>query len=276
MATCLCFSGFVSSLGGVGVADAIPRASESILSAAVRSRWLHIVQWLVSQGVDPLVRQPKDRLEPIILAVNAGCLRIVKWLYNLSVNFNRPVPSTLLADAICCGNLSIVEWLCQQGLALAEVNLDGKDALSLAIRGDHIKMSRWMCRQGCTLGAEHIDVAIMAQSREVIRVLYRALPLAGRAALVSTLNTKQRRWLAGALQIKCQGSSPSAKMSDEALECFDAGGVNMLRQQSLQVVVRELRNRYLTLAEAFCGVSRLPLPETLKNELQVLLEAQLR
>lgn len=179
--------------GGVGVADAIPRASESILSAAVRSRWLHIVQWLVSQGVDPLVRQPKDRLEPIILAVNAGCLRIVKWLYNLSVNFNRPVPSTLLADAICCGNLSIVEWLCQQGLALAEVNLDGKDALSLAIRGDHIKMSRWMCRQGCTLGAEHIDVAIMAQSREVIRVLYRALPLAGRAALVRTLNTKQRR-----------------------------------------------------------------------------------
>ncbi len=262
--------------GGVGVADTIPGAGQSILSAAVSSGCLHIVRWLVSQGLDPLVRQPNDSLEPIIIAVNVRCLRIVKWLYNLSVNLNRPVASNLLREAIFCGDLSIVEWLCQQGRALPEVNLDGQDALSLAIRGNHIKMSRWMFRRGCTLGAEHIDVAMMSQRREVISVLYRALSLVGRAALVRTLNTEQKRWLAGALQIKFQGS-PSAKMIGEALECFDAaGGVNALRQQSLQAVVRVLRNRYPTLAEAFCGVSCLPLPETLKNDLQGLLEAQLR
>lgn len=262
-------------LGGVAVADAIPGVGQSMLAAAARSGSLHIMQWLATQGINPLLRQPGDIIKPIFFAIDHGHLHIAKWLRNLGANLNHQSDDghTVLTTAICSGHLTEVKWLCQQGMALHDVDLHGLDALSLAIDGNHGEMALWMMRQGCALTVDHVDVASLAGRKQLLRVLYQALSSAGRAVFMSGLDINQKRWLLRVLNINYV-KKPSEEQILAAIARYDALAGDSLKQRSLQVIARIIRNKHPSWAAASDGVSRLPLLPIIKSELRELLETR--
>ena len=262
-------------LGGVAAADATPGVEQSMLAAAAESGSLHIMQWLATQGINPLLRQPRDNVKPILFAIDGGHLHVVKWLRSLGADLNHQADDghTLLTTAICSGHLPVVKWLCQQGMTLRDVNLHGLDALSLAIDGNHGEMALWMVRQGCALTAEHIEIASVVGHKQLLRVLYQALSSAGRAVFMGGLDIEQKRCLLRVLNINYV-HKPSEEQIVAAIARYDALSSDSLRQRSLQAIAMIIRNRHTSWVAASNVVSRLPLLPIIKSELHELLETR--
>ena len=262
--------------GVVSTDEVIPGTVFSMLGTAANTGKLHIMQWLATQGIDPLVRQPPDEDEPIFFAVRGGHLHIVKWLHEQGADLNQREDDgdTLLTSAIRCGHLLVVEWLYQQGIALHEVGLNSLDALSLAIRNDHIELAQWISRHGCVLTPDHLDIMPRTRSRRVIRALYQALPSQERTMFICGLNLERQQRLLQALNVNCP-ENPSEEQLAAAFARFDGYSDGTLKQQSLLAVARIIRNKHTTWPTASDSLRQLTLPQTLKYELQQLLETQL-
>lgn len=262
-------------VGGVAVANALTGVSQSMMAAAAQEGRLHIMKWLITQGLNPLVRHFADDVEPIYFAVDRGHLHVVKWLHELGAPLNQVGEDggSLMLSAISGGQLPVARWLWQQGVAPQEVSHHGMGALSLAIIQNYGDLALWLLRTGCTLTKEHIEDASRVENLRLIGILYESLPVAGRAEFVGRLNLKQKRWLLRGLGIRCAGDISEVK-ADAAIARYDYFGSTSLRQQSMQAVARIIRSKSASWATAADSLRRLPLLPILKKELHELLETR--
>ncbi len=262
-------------VGGVAVADALTGVDQSMMAAAANKGRLHIMKWLVAQGLNPLVPHVADEVEPIYFAVTSGHLHIVKWLHELGAPLNQigVDGSSLMLTAISNGQLPVARWLWQQGVEPQEASLHGMGALSLAIIKNQGEMSLWLLRLGCTLTAEHIEDALRTKNLRLIGVLYESLPVARRAEFAGRLRLRQKYWLLWVLGIRCAGGITEEK-ADAAIARYDSFGSTSLRQQSMQAVARIIRHKNTSWASVSDSLRRLPLLPILKKELHELLETR--
>lgn len=262
-------------VGGVAVANALTRVPQSMMAAAAENGRLHIMKWLVTQDLNPLVPHFADDVEPIYFAVDRGHLHIVKWLHELGAPLNHigEGGGSLMLTAIASGQLPVAQWLWQQGVAPHEVSHNGVDALGLAITKSHGDLALWLLRLGCILTSEHIEDASRVKNLGLIGILYEALPVAGRAEFVGRLHLEHKRCLLWALGMRRAGGISEEK-ADAAIARYGTFGSNSLRQQSMHAVAKIIRSKNASWATTTDSLRRLPLLPILKKELHELLEAR--
>ena len=262
-------------VGGVAVANTLTGMAKSMMAAAADKGRLHIMKWLVAQGLNPLEPHVADGVEPIYFAVYSGHLHIVKWLHELGAPLNQigEDGGSLMLAAINGGQLPVARWLWQEGVAPQEASHHGMGALSLAIIKNQGEMALWLLRLGCTLTAEHIEDALRTKNLRLIGVLYESLPVARRAEFVGPLRLRQKYWLLWVLGIRCAGGITEEK-ADAAIARYDAFASTSLRQQSMQAVARIIRRKNTSWASVSDSLRRLPLLPILKKELHELLETR--
>ena len=159
------------------------------------------------------------------------------------------------------------------GVALREVNLGGRDALSLAIDNCCWEMAKWMLHQGCTLTADHVEIARQMRRSRGFGVLYQALSPTRRAEFICRLDLEQKRWLLRVLKVDCAKNLSEEKVV-AAFVRYDSFASVSLRQQSMLAVARVIRSHNTTWAAASVGLRHLPLLPILKSELHELLETR--
>ena len=116
----------------------------SAMSQAVYFGHLHIVQCLHQNGVS---LDSKDNENLLILAASRGDLPICQWLCRQGVDLGRVDRNGVnaLSMAVRCGHLRLSQWFVSQG-AEDIPNGEGKDALMPATQGGHNAIFRWLCR----------------------------------------------------------------------------------------------------------------------------------
>lgn len=262
-------------VGGVAVANTLTGMAKSMMAAAADKGRLHIMKWLVAQGLNPLEPHFADGVEPMYFAVYSGHLHIVKWLHELGAPLNQIAEdgASLMLTAIDRGQLPVARWLWQQGVAPQEVSRHGVGALSLAITKNYGELALWLLRTGCTLTAGHIEDASRVDNLWMIGILYQSLPVARKAEFVGRLHLKQKRRLLSVLGIRC-ARGISEEKADAAIARYNSFGSISLRQQSMQAVARIIRSKSASWATASDTLRRLPLLPILKKELHELLETR--
>ena len=120
---------------------------------AVQKGQLEAVKWFTAQGFRPdcypatfsecfAGRQYSAMGEAVYL----GHLHILQWLHQNGVSLDDD--KDLLILAASRGDLAICQWLCRQGVDLGRVDRNGVNALSMAVRCGHLRLSQWFVSQG--------------------------------------------------------------------------------------------------------------------------------
>ena len=122
---------------------------------AVQRGQLEAVKWFIAQGLLPdsypgifseCFEGP--RYSAMSEAVYLGHLHIVQCLHQNGVSLDSKDNEDLLILAASRGDLPICQWLCQQGADLGRVDRNGVNALSMAVRCGHLRLSQWFVSQG--------------------------------------------------------------------------------------------------------------------------------
>ena len=120
---------------------------------AVQQGQLEAVQWFTAQGLAPDGYPDKFpeyftdyQHNAMSQAAQLGHLHIMQWLHQ---NGGSLKDDDLLIMAALCGNLPVSEWLCRQGVDLGRVDFfHGANALSMAVRSGHLRLSQWLVSRG--------------------------------------------------------------------------------------------------------------------------------
>jgi serine/threonine-protein phosphatase 6 regulatory ankyrin repeat subunit B len=101
----------------------------------------------------------------LLCAASNGHLEIVQWLLQngAALAEKNENGDTALLCAALNGHLEIVQWLLQNGVALAEKDEDGDTALLCAALNGHLEMVQWLLQNGATLSEknENGDTALL-------------------------------------------------------------------------------------------------------------------
>ena len=120
---------------------------------AVQQGQLEAVQWFTAQGLAPDGYPDKIpeyftdyQHNAMSQAAHLGHLHIMQWLHQ---NGGSLKDNDLLIMAALRGNLPVSEWLCRQGVDLGRVDFfHGANALSMAVRSGHLRLSQWLVSRG--------------------------------------------------------------------------------------------------------------------------------
>ena len=123
---------------------------------AVQQGQLEAVQWFTAQGLAPDGFPDKFpeyfrgyHHNAMSQAARLGHLHIMQWLHQNGGSLDGEEDDDLLIVAALCGNLPMSEWLCRQGLDLGRVDFfHGANALSMAVRSGHLRLSQWLVSRG--------------------------------------------------------------------------------------------------------------------------------
>ena len=120
------------------------------MSLAAHLGHRHIIQWLYQNGGS--LDAQNDQRVLLIMAARRGDLAMTQWLCRQGADLgcldNRK--ASALSVAVSCGHLRLSQWLVGQG-AKDTPDIDGNDALMLAVRGGHNAICRWLIR------SRHLD-----------------------------------------------------------------------------------------------------------------------
>ena len=122
---------------------------------AVQRGQLEAVKWFIAQGLPPESYPGRFSecftallYSAMSKAVYLGHLHILQCLHQNGVSLDSKDNEDLLILAASRGDLPICQWLCRQGADLGRVDRNGVNALSMAVRCGHLRLSQWFVSQG--------------------------------------------------------------------------------------------------------------------------------
>ena len=122
---------------------------------AVQRGQLEAVKWFIAQGLPPESYPGRFSecftallYSAMSKAVYLGHLHILQCLHQNGVSLDSKNNQDLLILAASRGDLPICQWLCRQGVDLGRVDRNGVNALSMAVRCGHLRLSQWFVSQG--------------------------------------------------------------------------------------------------------------------------------
>ena len=122
---------------------------------AVQRGQLEAVKWFIAQGLPPESYPgtfseffAERHYSVMSEAVYLGHLHILQCLHQNGVSLDSKNNQDLLILAASRGDLPICQWLCRQGVDLGRVDRNGVNALSMAVRCGHLRLSQWFVSQG--------------------------------------------------------------------------------------------------------------------------------
>ena len=259
-----------------GTGGDVDKVKQSSLRTAARSGNLHIIQWFWRHS--GLSKDEKSCC--LFTASENGHFHVVKWLYRQGADIrliNDRVLSSVVA-LIRSSNMPMLEWFCQQGVDLHQVERDGKGALSLAILAFKPQIAMWLFHHGFRLTKRDIEHAFSSPGKTVLDMIFKMTSGIRRASLFHSLDLKQKLWLLDALQLskdsKDQGMVNSDDLGEkEANACFarfNQHNDKTLEHKSLVVLAGLIGEQSRTLEEGLKTVDDLLIPLSCKGNLREL------
>ena len=174
----------------------------------------------------------------------------------------------------------MLEWFCQRGVDLHQVERNGKGVLSLAIEAFEPQVAMWLFHRGFRLIKRDIEHVFSSPRKMVLGMIFKMTSGIRRANLFHSLDLKQKLWLLDALQLsrasEDQGmiDSNSDDLGEkEANACFarfNQHNDKTLEHKSLVVLAGLIGERSSTLEEGLKNVDDLPIPLSCKGNLREL------
>ena len=249
--------------GDYSVAD----AKESALLTAAQRGNLDIIQWFLAHS--GLSRD--DKSSCLIAASINDQLHVVKWLYKQGANIEAEDYGgySRVAIAVCSGNIPMLEWFCQQGEDLHQVEANGKGALSLAIHAREPQIALWLLHRGCRLTKQDIRQTFASRGKLVLGMIFKMTSRIRRASLFHSLNLNCKLWLLRELQLYSDNMDPSEEEADASFARFNQYNDKTLEHKSLLAVARII-GRSGTLKARLDAIDNLPISSDGKCNLREL------
>ena len=282
--SCFCAAADGGSLAALeflchGSEGDVAKARRTFLESAAQSGNLHIIQWFWRRS--GLSKDEKNCC--LFAAANNAHFHVVKWLHRHGADI--VVKNEWGYDSIVSlmrdGNIPMLEWFCQRGVDLHQVEKDGKGALSLAIEAFEPHVAMWLFHRGLRLTKKDIEHAFSSHRKLVLVTIFKMTSRIRRANLFHTLNLKHKLWLLDALQLY-KGSkdqrmidSNSEDLSEEEANVsfvrFNQYNDKTLQHKSLVVLSSFIGEQFSTLEQRFNTVDHLPIPIICKDNLRELI-----
>ena len=281
--SCFCAAADSGSLAALeclchGSEGDVDKARRTFLESAAQSGNLHIIQWFWRRS--GLSKDEKNCC--LFAASNNAHFHVVKWLYRHGADIvvKNEWGHNSIVNLMRIGNIPMLEWFCQRGVDLHQVERNGKGALSLAIEAFDPQVAMWLFHRGLRLTKKDIEHAFSSPRRNVLRMLINMTSRIRRANLFHSLDLKQKLWLLDALQLR--GGSEVQGMIDSNSDDLDEKAANAcfarfnqhndktLEHKSIVVLAGLVREQSRTLEEGLKTVDDLPIPLSCKGNLREL------
>ena len=252
----------------------VDEAKKACLSAAARCGNLHVIQWF-------WVRSRLTTHEQhacLFVASGNDHFHVVKWLHGQGVNIGAKTVSGYcgLSAALCHGNTPILEWFCQQGEDLYQVEENNEDALSLAIHSCQPQVARWLFRRGFRLKESDIKYAFFDTEVSVLCMIFKMTSGIRRANFFHSLRLNHKLWLLHALQLDNDGGDLSEKEVDASFARFNRYNDKTLEHKCLVALATRIGQQSDTLEAGLKVVDSLPMAHDCKFNLRELVSINLK
>ena len=252
---------------------------KSFLSAAASSGNLHIIQQFSVRST--LSQDEKNGC--LLAAASRGHFHVVKWLYSQGAGFGEKYNfgDCALSYAVRHGNVAMLEWFCQRGGDIDQIDAAGRGALSLAIDTSQPQVILWLLSRDCCLTKRDIDYTFhrcrlfQQKSARGFRELLLSMIFAmtskiRRASLFRSCSLEQKFWLLYCLELYGVNEKPSEEEVDACFARFNQYNDKTLEHKCLLAVTKVIKQRSDTLKVRLDAIDSLSIPFDCKGNLRDL------
>ena len=162
-----------------------------------------------------------------------------------------------LSYAVCTGNTTMVEWFCQQGEDLHQVQVNGKGALSLAIGSCKPQVARWLLHRGCRLTRRDVNYTYYRCEKQVLGMIFKMTSKIARANFFHSCNVDEKLKLLDLLQL--DGDGPSEEEADACFARFNQYNDKTLEHKCIVVLANLIGQQSGALEASLKAVDSLPI-----------------
>ena len=181
-----------------------------------------------------------------------------------------------LSYAVCTGNTPMVEWFCQQGEDLHQVQVNGKGALLLAIGSCKPQVARWLFHYGFRLTKRDVKFARRWCEKKVLGMIFKMTSRIRRAHLFHSCSLDQKLRLLDFLRPDSDNKILSEEEADASFARFNQYSDKTLEHKCLVALTNLIRQQSDTLEAGFKAVNNLPISSECKFNLRELLSIHLK
>ena len=257
---------------------------KSFLLAAASSGNLHIIQWFSARST--LSQDEKN--DCLLSAITRDHFHVVKWLRSQGAGFGEKNDwgNCALSYAMYNGNAAMLEWFCQWGGDIDQIDVNGQSALSLVIDASQPQVALWLLRRGCHLTKRDIACNFhrnrqfppkrVRNSRELLLgMIFAMTSKIHRASLFQSCSLAQKFWLLYCLGLYGVHENPSEEEVGACFARFNQYNDKTLEHKCLLAVSRVIKQRSGTLKVRLDAVDSLPIPSDCKGNLRDLVRVNL-
>ena len=246
----------------------VENKQKSALLAGAGSGNLHIVQWLWERD-EPSV---EDQQGCLFTASASDHVHIVKWLHKRGVDIKAKTEWGYcgFAAAIWAGNLPLLQWYCQQGVDIHQIETNGKGALSMAIQSCEPQVAKWVFQHGFHLIARDIKYAFPNPCELVLGMIFKMTSKIRRAKLYHSVRLDRKLWLLHGLRLDIKNENPSAEEADARFARFNHYNDNTLEHKCLVALANLIGQQCGTLEAGLKNVDSLPISADCRFNLREL------
>ena len=164
----------------------------------------------------------------------------------------------------------MVEWLCQQGEDVHQVEENGRSALSLAIDDCAPQLAIQLFHRGCRLIKGDIDLFHTRRRKLLLGMIFKMTSNIRRANLFHSSSLDQKLWLLDLLQLDSDKEALSEEEADASFARFNQYNDKTLEHKCISVLANLIGQQADTLEAGLKVVDSLPLSPACKFNLREL------
>ena len=186
-----------------------------------------------------------------------------------------------MSYAVHHGNVAMLEWFCQRGGDIDQIDVNGQGALSLAIDASQPQVALWLLGRGC--GLTKRDIAYTFHRRRLFQpkrarnfselllsMIFAMTSKIRRASLFHSCSLEQKFWLLYCLELYGVNEKPSEEEVDACFARFNQYDDKTLEHKCLLAVTKVIKQRSDTLKVRLDAIDSLSIPFDCKGNLRDL------
>ena len=169
--------------------------------------------------------------------------------------------------------MPLLQWFCQQGVDIHQVEANGKGPLSLAIQACEPQVARWVFQRGFRLIARDIKYAFPNPRELVLGMIFKMTSKIRRANLYHSVRLDQKLWLLHGLRLDSNTENPIK--ADASFARFNRYNDKTLEHKCLVVLANVIGQHCGTLEAGLKTVDSLPIAADCRFNLRELVSINL-